>query len=125
MGDAAMAALVARLREQLDDIARRTVERYRSEIADYAASNETLIVGEVLGTTRRSFELQLDTLEHGGPPRSDVLDEIRYSLARRVNQGVSLSAIQHACRIGGAGFWDAPLECASLALPGGGETASR
>src|SRR5689334_11962958 len=125
MGDAATAALVERMREQLDDIALRAVERYRGEIADYAASNQTLIAGEVLGTTRRSFELLLDTLEDGGPPRADVLNEIRFSLARRVNQGVSLTAIQHACRIGGEGFWEALLECAALDVPAEREAALR
>src|SRR4051795_9088371 len=125
MGDPATAALVERMREQLDDIALRAVERYRGEIADYAASNQTLIAGEVLGTTRRSFELLLDTLEDGGPPRADVLDEIRFSLARRVNQGVSLTAIQHACRIGGEGFWEALPDGASLDAPAEREAALR
>src|SRR3954469_20386883 len=100
MVDPAMSAIVERMRDQLDDVARRTVERYRHEIADYAAGGGTLIDGEVLSVTRRSIELLIDRLEHDTPPPAELLDEIRRSFARRVNQGVSVTSIQQACRIG-------------------------
>src|SRR3954465_7695860 len=112
-----MSAISRRAREQLEDAAREAVERYRSEIADYAASNGTLIDGEVLSVTRRSFAMLIDRLEHETPPRPDALDELRRAFARRVNQDVSLSSIQQACRIGCECIWDMLLRSASLAVP--------
>jgi sugar diacid utilization regulator len=120
-----MSAISRRAREQLEDAAREAVERYRSEIADYAASNGTLIDGEVLSVTRRSFAMLIDRLEHETPPRPDALDELRRAFARRVNQDVSLSSIQQACRIGCECIWDMLLRCASLDVPAEREAALR
>ena len=40
-----MSAIAERLRSRLDDLARETVERYRGEIVDCAATSGTLIEG--------------------------------------------------------------------------------
>src|SRR3954469_8024315 len=108
-----MSAIVHRAREQIDEAARRAVERYRSEITDYAASNGTLIDGEVLTVTRRSYAMLCDRLESDAPPPADILDEMRRAFARRVHQDVSLMSIQQACQIGGEIFWGTILAGAS------------
>jgi len=125
MSEAAMSSIVERLRERIDDLARETVERYRAEIADYAASSGTLIEGEVLSVTRRCLEALLDDLEYGTPLAGEPLEEIRRSLARRVNQGVSLTAIQQACRLFGEHVWEAILACTSPDVPEEREAALR
>src|SRR4051794_6809106 len=94
-----MAAIVERLRADVEPLSRRTVERYRTEIADYAASNGALIEGEVLSTTRRSLQSLLERLESGAQPTPEQLDEMRRAFARRVHQDVSLTSIQQACWI--------------------------
>src|SRR5437764_427982 len=81
-----MSAIAQRARDQIDEAARRAVERYRSEIADYAASRGTLIDGEVLSVTRRSYEMLCDRLASESPPSPDTLDEMRRAVARRVHQ---------------------------------------
>jgi sugar diacid utilization regulator len=123
--DPAMSAIVHRAREQIDAAARRAVERYRSEITDYAASNGTLIDGEVLTVTRRSYAMLCDRLESDAPPPADILDEMRRAFARRVHQDVSLMSIQQACQIGGEIFWGTILACASLDVPAEREAALR
>ena len=120
-----MSAIVERARARLDEASREAVERYRSEIADYAASNGTLIDGEVLSVTRHSFEMLCDRLESDAPPPSDMVDEMRRAFARRVNQDVSLTSIQQACQIGGETFWGTILSCASLDVPAEREAALR
>ena len=120
-----MAAIVRRAREQIDETTERAVERYRSEIADYAASARTLIDGEVLSVTRRAYETLIDRLEHESPPSADMLDEMRRAFARRVDQAVSLTSIQQACRIGSETFWEAILASASLDVPAEREAALR
>jgi len=120
-----MATIVRRARDRIDEASRRAVERYRSEIADYAASKGTLIEGEVLGVTRRSYEMLCDRLESESPPGADMLDEMRRAFARRVNQDVSLTSIHQACQIGSETFWDAIVACASLDVPAEREAALR
>jgi len=120
-----MSALVRRAREQIEEAARQAVERYRSEIADYAAGNTTLIDGEVLSVTRRSFAMLFNRLEADAPPAPDDLDELRRAFARRVTQDVSLTSIQQACRIGCECVWDIILGCASLDVPAEREAALR
>src|SRR3954468_15546791 len=120
-----MSGISSRARQRLEDAERQAVERYRCEIADYAASNGTLIDGEVLSVTRRSYEMLCDRLESDAPPDADMLDEMRRAFARRVNQDVSLTSIQQACQIGGETFWETILSCASLDVPAEREAALR
>jgi sugar diacid utilization regulator len=123
--DAAMSALVRRARDQVDEASRLAVERYRSEITDYAASNGTLIDGEVLSVTRRSYEMLCDRLASESPPSEETLDAMRRAFARRVDQDVSLTSIHQACQIGTETFWDTVLSCASLDVPAEREAALR
>jgi sugar diacid utilization regulator len=123
--DPAMSAIMRRAREQIDETTERAVERYRSEIADYAASARTLIDGEVLTVTRRAYAMLCDRLENDSPPSADMLDEMRRAFARRVNQAVSLPSIHQACQIGSETFWEAILASASLDVPAEREAALR
>ena len=120
-----MSAIVERARAEIDEASRRAVDRYRSEIADYAASNGTLIDGEVLTVTRRSYHMLCDRLESESQPPADIVDEMRRAFVRRVNQDVSLMSIQQACQIGGETFWATILSCASLDVPAEREAALR
>src|SRR3954470_17900028 len=115
-----MSAIVERARGHIEELSHDAVERYRAEIADYAAGGTTLLDGEGLSVTRRSFGMLLRRLEHEQPPRPDALDELRRAFARRVTQDVSLTSIQQACRIGCECLWESILRCASL-----GERAER
>src|SRR3954447_13600716 len=107
--DPAMSAIVERARGDIEEMAHDAVERYRAEIADYAAGGTTLVDVEVLSVTRRSFALLLDRPEHEHPRRPDALDELRRAFARRVTQDVSLPSIHQACRIGCECLWEAIL----------------
>jgi len=120
-----MSAIVGRARKQIEEASRRAVARYRSEIADYAASKGTLIDGEVLSVTRHSYEMLCDRLASESPPSAETLDEMRRAFARRVNQDVSLPSIHQACQIGTETFWDTILSCASLDVPAEREAALR
>ena len=120
-----MAAIVLRARERIDETTQRAVERYRSEIADYAASARTLIDGEVLSVTRHAYEMLCDRLENESPPSGEMIDTMRRAFARRVDQAVSLTSIQQACQIGSETFWESILACASLDEPAEREAALR
>src|SRR3954453_1174785 len=123
--DPAMSAIVERARGEIEEVAHAAVERYRAEIADYAAGGTTLLDGEVLSVTRRSFAMLLDRLERAQPPGPDALDELRRAFGRRVTQDVSLTSIQQACRIGCECLWEAILRFASLDEPAGRGAAPR
>jgi sugar diacid utilization regulator len=108
----ATAAIVQRVRERVEDVARASVERFRREIVDYASVDDEFLYGQTLPITRHNLVLLLDNLEQGTALQTDQLDLTREGAARRVHQGISLASIQAAYRVFGEEVWAAILESA-------------
>jgi sugar diacid utilization regulator len=114
--DEALRAVAQRLSVHADELARRTLDRYREEIvgwqgigeADLARAREFVV---------RNIELLISGLESGGPVPEEFLATAREVGARRVHQGVSLEAMLQQGRVWGETVWDSVLEAARLDRP--------
>lgn len=106
----AMAAIVYRIPARLPEIGRRMVERYRHEIADYAALDETILYDDVAGVSVGMFEALLEELRSGHPTDASVLDVFRRGAARRVHQNVPLESLLHAYRLWSEFVWEAIMD---------------
>src|SRR3954469_1257528 len=95
-----MAALVERLRPREDELVRRMVERYRTEIVDYATASDDFIEFDVMPVTRRAFVITLDNIAADRRlPSSEQLDEFGRMLVRRPHQDIALPSLQAAFRL--------------------------
>lgn len=103
----ATAAIVDRIPARLPEIGRRMVERYRSEIADYAALDEVILYSDVAGISVAMFEALLAELRSGRPTDASTLDVFRRGAARRVHQNIPLESLLHAYRLWSESVWEA------------------
>jgi sugar diacid utilization regulator len=122
--DPDLAAIVERLRQRLDAIGDVMVDRYRSEIVDYATADAALLddVRTVSVDNARSL---LDNLLDGQEMKPEELERSATAAARRVHQGIPLEAFLHAFRLWGQIFWEQVLQEARTDRPGEREAALR
>jgi sugar diacid utilization regulator len=101
----AVLALLDRLRERVDDIARRLVESYRVEMVDYRGLPEVVIVDDVVPTTRQNVEELLAGLRDGRAVEGPQLDQFRAAAVRRLHQNMSIQSLLRAYRLWGQTVW--------------------
>jgi hypothetical protein len=114
--DEALRAVAQRVSVHTDELARRTLDRYREEIvgwqgvgeADLARAREFVV---------RNIELLVSGVETGGPVPEEFLATAREVGARRVHQGVSLEAMLQQGRVWGETVWESVLGAARLDRP--------
>lgn len=109
--EAAMTAILARVSEHVDEIARRMVERYREEIVDYRLV-EPEVLDDVYGVSLNALQVTLANLRGARRPSLDELEGTRAGAARRVHQDVALESFLHALRLWGQALWEMVLACA-------------
>lgn len=119
----AVEVLVQRVRERSDELVAGMLERYRREIADYAALDAGELAGDVRRVSEHNLGIMLDNLERGQALRAEQLDLSRRGAARRVHAGVSLPGMLHAFRLWGQVVWECVLEAASPDEPAEREAA--
>lgn len=104
-------AIIDRVQAQLETIARRLVQRYREEIADYRLTTNEELLEDVHRVTLGALRLILANLASGDRPGLDDLEVVRAGAARRVHQHVSLESFLHAVRLQGRMLWEAIMQC--------------
>lgn len=117
MTDGAVEAIVARIGERVDDVARAMAERYRAEIVDYSTLDEELLFNDVAVISRDNLKTLLANLESGEVIGPEELEEFKDGAARRVHQGIPLESLLHAYRLWGQIVWETILSTADAAVP--------
>ena len=102
--------LAERVGRRLDELARRMVATFVTDIPLYAHLPRDLLEGEVLDVCRRNLGLFIDCLLEARRPAPQELVEIRASAARRAEERVPLGALLTAYHVGGRIGWDALRE---------------
>lgn len=110
--DPAVATIVRRMYDRLDDVGRAMANRYRDEIVDYATLTEEILYGDVIVVSLDNLKSLLENLERGEVVTPEDLDDFREGAARRVHQGVPLESVLHAYRLWGEIVWQTILDAA-------------
>ena len=106
----ALRAVVERIGVRREELAERTMERFRAEIVGWQMADES-----DLAMARRFILHNIDALLEGGDPlREELLQEARQVAARRAHQAVSLSSLLHQARMWGETVWESVLAAARL-----------
>jgi sugar diacid utilization regulator len=103
--DDAIRAIARRLAGREEELARQIVARYREEIVDYRAGDDSLSA-DAAGLAQDNVEALLANLERDEPVSNRQLERTRMGAARRVHQGVSLESFLHAARVWGQVAWE-------------------
>jgi DNA-binding PucR family transcriptional regulator len=119
----ALAAIIDRLSERLDEVGDRMLERYGEEISDYAGLRDRRLGADVRGISLDNLRSLLRTLPLGVGPSEEDLERSREGAARRVLQGVSLESMLHAYRLWGQIAWASLLAAADPDKPAEREAA--
>src|SRR5207245_1966826 len=101
----AIRAIARRLAGREEDLAKQIVARYRDEIVDYRAADDSLSA-DAAGLVLDNLEALLANLERNEPLSNAQLEKTRMGAARRVHQGVSLESFLHAGRVWGQLAWE-------------------
>lgn len=110
--DPAVATIVRRMYDRLDDVGRTMAKRYRDEIVDYATLTEEILYGDVIVVSLDNLKSLLENLERGEVMTPEDLDDFRDGAARRVHQAVPLESVLHAYRLWGEIVWQTILDAA-------------
>jgi hypothetical protein len=115
-GHEAIRAVAQRISSRREEVAQRTVDRFRAEIVGWQGADESHFA-----TAREFTLLNIDALvsqlEGDEPLQESLLQTAREVAARRAHQGVSLEALLHQARIWGETVWDSVLAQARLDHP--------
>jgi sugar diacid utilization regulator len=122
VNDEDLAAVVERLLQRIDAIGDAMVERYRTEIVDYATADDALLddVRTVSVDNARSL---LVNMQRGAVLAPEELERSASAAARRVHQGIPLEAFLHAFRLWSQIVWQQVLAEARTDRPGEREAA--
>jgi hypothetical protein len=120
--DETIRAITGRLAGREEELATQMVARYREEIVDYGAADDSLSA-DAAALARDNLEAFLANLERGEPLSSRQLEKTRMGAARRVHQGVSLESFLHACRLWGQLTWETLRAAARVDCPDEPEAA--
>lgn len=120
----AVRVIAERLSGQLEEIARRMVERYREEIVDYKLADPEFLDHDVYEVSLDALRRTVADLESRRRPSSAGEFEVtRQGAARRVHQGVSLESFLHAARLWVRVLWEHVLLCSDESVPAEREAA--
>jgi sugar diacid utilization regulator len=114
--NAALHAVAERIALQKDELARRTLDRFRDEIVGWQGVCEAELT-PAREFVLRNIEALVSGLEHDTPLPEDFLAMAREMGARRVHQGVSLEAMLQQGRVWGQTVWESVLAAARLDRP--------
>jgi sugar diacid utilization regulator len=122
--DRALSAVARRISVRKDELARRTIARYRAEVVGFQNVDEADLA-DSLEFIVRNIETLVDGLEGTEPVSEEFLETAREVAARRVHQGVTLESMLHQGRLWGETLWESVLTTACLHLPEEREAALR
>jgi sugar diacid utilization regulator len=103
-------AIAGRIAAGRHELARRIVDRFREEIADYRLVEDEAVLADVLAFALDSIEALTSGLRDGQPASAAWLEPARAAGRRRFHQRVSLESFLQAGRIWARVVWDAVLE---------------
>jgi sugar diacid utilization regulator len=115
-------AVARRLAERKDELARRTVARYRAEVVGFQSADAE-DVERVTALVIRNIEAFLASLQRGERISDELLVASREAAARHSHEGVTLDAIMHLGRLWGETVWESVLEAARPGNPAEREAA--
>jgi sugar diacid utilization regulator len=112
-GSTPLAAIAVRIAARREELGRRTVERYRAEIADYRLVEDEDVLAEVHAFALENVDALTSALQGGNEVLlADHLERTRAAARRRLHQRVSLESFLHAGRVWARIAWDAVLAAA-------------
>lgn len=109
----ALRAVAQRISVRKEELARRTMDRFRAEIVGWQNADES-DVATAREFTLHNIDALVSRLEGEEPLGEDLLREARQVAARRAHQGVSLEALLHQGRLWGETVWESVLAAARL-----------
>ena len=118
-------ALADRLEAGKEELARRMVERYASDIVDYRVAAAEFVQRDVYNVSLENLEVLVAKLLHGDPPPEAWIEKTRRGAGRRLHEGISLESFLHATRLWGQLTWEHVLACAREDVPAEREAALR
>jgi hypothetical protein len=111
--DEALRAVAERISVRREQLARRTLDRFREEVVGWQNADESDLAA-ARGFTLRNIQSLVCGLERGEPVPEELLEMARDVAARRAHQGVSLDALLHQVRLWGETVWESALTAARL-----------
>ncbi|MFV0375272.1 PucR family transcriptional regulator [Microbacterium sp.] len=99
---------IVKIMRRIEDaprLSQRIVERYRTEIPDYARLDEKVIEHDVLPHSLRLMTTMVSHISRGVETDPVFDRKVRQSAERRFHQGVSLAAVLQAYRLWGRMLW--------------------
>ena len=99
-------------RVDLDEVARRMVAVFQSEIPAYRTLPESIVHGAIAEISRRNLGLFFRSLVDGRPLSDEELTPFRDSARERAAEGLPLEDLLHAYRLGGRLGWEALVAAA-------------
>jgi sugar diacid utilization regulator len=103
-------AIADRIAARRHELARRIVDHFCEEIADYRLLDDEQVLADVRAFALDSLEALTAGLRDGRPTSAARLEPARAAGRRRFHQRVSLESFLHAARIWARVVWDAVLE---------------
>jgi sugar diacid utilization regulator len=117
-----LSSVVERLLQRIDAIGDLMVERYRTEIVDYATADDALL-DDVRTVSVDNLRSLVANMREGPVLRPEELERSATAAARRVHQGIPLEAFLHAFRLWSQIVWEQVLAEARAERPGEREAA--
>ena len=107
---AGLRELARRLRPREDELSRRLISAYRSEIPQYAQVTDSFVLADMTAVSLGGLRSWLGFLEQDGPADGELLQPVLESIRRRAVQGVGAEALLRAFRIAVRVVWQETLE---------------
>lgn len=104
--------LIERLAGDVSALVEETTAAIRGEVPEYARAKDPILLDEVMANIRENAEVWYRSVLEGRPPTQEELERTAEYARHRVHQGVPLSALLHAFRLGSIVFWRALLDVA-------------
>ncbi|MEA2381519.1 MAG: hypothetical protein QOH72_1490 [Solirubrobacteraceae bacterium] len=110
---AALCAVAERISLRREELAERTVDRFRAEIVGWQIADDA-DVATARAFTLHNIDALVRCLGEREPLHDELLHEAREVAARRAHQGVSLAALLQQARMWGETVWEFVLAAAEL-----------
>lgn len=107
---APLRAIVARILDDVDGVARRLTAMIVELVPDYTSVGDGAVRRDLEQSVRRNAELWYGCLLHAAPLTPEQLAPVQDFARNRVHQGVSLAGVLRAYRVGSRGLWDELLQ---------------
>lgn len=101
----ALTVIAGTLEESSNEIARVMVAGYVEEIPEYAAITDQGLLADIQAVSAALVRCWLRMLRTGDPADSELMEQIQEGARRRAAQGMDLSALLRAYRLGVRSMW--------------------